>query len=94
MHVLQCELHYSETDDAGVFFVALQLEDFASPLDSAPLSNVPLQFLAVVSSSTLPCASGPRFVGVTRSDGSCIGVPTNTTWSEPIIAQTTSIDTR
>ena len=92
--ITQCEVQHLATTNPGVYFVALQLEDFASPLDSTPLSSVPLQFVAVVGSSTLPCNSGPRFVGVTRLDGSCIGVPTNTAWSEPITAQAASTDTR
>ena len=74
--------------------MALQIEDFASAADTTPLSSIPLQFVALVTSSPLSCSDRPRFTGGTRLDGSCIGVPFNTTWSEPIIAQTTSSNTR
>ena len=91
---MQCELHHSAASGAGVFSVALQIEDFALPTDSTPLSSVPLQVVALVTSSALPCSSRPQFVSVTRVDGSCVGVPFNTTWSEPIIAQSASGDVR
>ena len=74
--------------------MALQIEDFASAADTTPLSTIPLQFVALITSSPLSCTDRPRFVGVTRVDGSCIGVPFNTTWSEAVIAQTASTNTR
>ena len=78
----------------GWYAVALQIEDFASPTDTTPLSSVPLQFLVLVFTSNQPCSSRPEFVGVTRLDGTCVGVPFNTTWSEPIIAQSGADDVR
>ena len=67
--------------------MSLQIEDFASPLDTVPLSSVPLKFLILVFSSSLSCTRGPELVEPTRVDGSCIGVPFNTTWHEPLVAQ-------
>ena len=67
--------------------MALQIEDFASATDTVPLSSVPLQFLIRVFSSTAPCTRRPELVEPTRVDGSCIGVPLNTTWHEPLVAQ-------
>ena len=56
--------------------------------DTTPLSSVPVQFLVqVFESSNSTCTVTPKFVGVTRRDGSCIGVPINTTFHEPFIAQ-------
>ena len=85
--VLQCTLRYAATGSNGWYAVALQIEDFASPSDTIPLSSVPLQFLVLVFTSSAPCASRPEFVEPTRVDGSCVGVPFNTTWHEPLIAQ-------
>jgi len=51
-----------------------------------PLSSVPVQFLVSVFISDEPCSQKPEFVGVTRVGGSCIGVPFNTTFHEPVIA--------
>ena len=67
--------------------MALQIEDFASATDPVPLSSVPLQFLILVFSSTAPCTRRPELVEPTRVDRSCIGVPFNTTWREPLVAQ-------
>ena len=41
-----------------------------------------------VFSSSIPCvsASRPELVGITRVTGSCVGVPFNATYHEPIIA--------
>ena len=95
---IKCELHHLATSGPGVFFVALQIEDFTSALaantTTRPLSSIPLQFVAVVTGSPLSCTDRPRLTGTTRVDGSCVGVPFNSTWSEPIVAQTTSSDTR
>jgi len=83
----QCNLLFPATGAAGLYAVALQIEDFATPTSTLPLSSVPLQFLVFVSTSNTPCSSRPEFVPPTRVDASCIGVPFNTTYDEPIIAQ-------
>lgn len=60
-----------------------------------PMSSVPLQFLVrVLSSADGTCANQPELVGVTRLDGSCIGVPFNTTWREPVIARSGTNEVR
>ena len=74
--------------------MALQIEDFAAPEDTVPLSSVPLQFVASVFTSEFLCSDRPKFVVPTRVDGSCIGVPFNTTWHEQIIVQTSSPELR
>ena len=73
-------------DSTGWYAVALQIEDYATPTDVMPLSSVPVQFLVLVFSSEGPCSQKPGFVGVTRVAGSCIGIPFNTTFQEPVIA--------
>ena len=70
--------------------MSLQIEDFVSQTDIVPLSSVPLKFLILVFNSSLPCTRRPEFVEPTRVDGSCIGVPFNTTWQEPLVAQTSA----
>ena len=92
---LQCQLHYQATGLLGYYAVAVQIEDFASPTDTVPMSSVPLQFLVrVLSSSNTNCTSQPEFVGATRLDGSCVGVPFNTTWHESISARSGSSGVR
>ena len=85
--LLQCVLHYEALGQTGRYIIALQIEDFASPEDTTPLSSIPLQFLVLVFSSDQACSSQPEFVGVTPQDGACIGVPFNTLWSTKIIAK-------
>ena len=48
----------------------------------------------IVASLNTSCTSQPVFVGVTRVDGSCVAVPLNTTWHEPIIAESGALDIR
>ena len=83
----QCNLLFPATGAAGWYAVALQIEDFATTASTVALSSVPLQFLVNVFTSTASCTSAtqPQFVGVTRVDGSCVGVPS--TYQEPIIAK-------
>ena len=91
---VQCVLRYEATGRTGWFAVALQVEDFATTADLMPLSSVPVQFLVLVFTSSDPCSSRPEFVGVTRATGSCIGVPFNTTYLEPLIVQTGGVGVR
>ena len=74
--------------------MALQVEDFASSTDTVPLSSVPLQFVASVFTSDHLCDDRPEFVAPTRLDGSCVGVPFNTSWEEQIIVQSSFQDIR
>lgn len=83
----QCTLFYEATGSSGYYGVAIQIEDFATETSTIPLSSVPIQFLVLVYSSNAPCSSQPEFVGTTRLDQSCIGVPFNTTYHELIIVQ-------
>lgn len=92
--VMQCIIRYEATSSVGWYAVALQIEDFASPTDLIPLSSVPAQFLVLVFSSSEPCSSQPEFVGVTRLGGSCVGVPFNTTFNEPLIVQSGGVGVR
>ena len=92
---IQCQLQYQATGSLGYYAVAIQIEDFASPTDTMPMSSVPFQFLIrVLSSADATCANQPELVGVTRLDGSCIGVPFNTTWHELITARSGTNDVR
>lgn len=67
--------------------MALQIEDFLSPSDTTPLSSVPLQFLVdVMNSTSTSCAEQPMLVGETPTDGSCVPVELDTTYTANIIA--------
>ena len=73
---------------SGLYAVAIQIEDYASRLDSTPLSSVALQFIINVYRSDSNCTSSPRFSYLTRRDKSCIGVEFNKTHTEILFATT------
>ena len=79
---------------AGLYAVALQIEDFTTTTATVPLSSVPVQFLVNVHTTIPSCGSGtqPEFVGVTWMDGSCVGVPS--TYRETITAQSGCLGVR
>lgn len=77
---------FPSSGQQGWYAVAVVIEDFSSRFSTEPLSSVPLQFLVNVYTASGECGGNPEFVGVTRVDGSCVGVPFNSTFSEPIIA--------
>ena len=74
--------------------MALQIEDFASPTDTTPLSSIPLQFVVHVFTpmSTQPCSSRPELVGTTPQDGSSFCVSSLSSWSTAIIARLPNAD--
>ena len=87
--LIQCEVQYMASNLTGDYAVALQVEDFMSPTDITPLSSIPIQFIVHVQAffSNPPCTSQPELVGTTPLDGSCIGVPFNTSWSATLTAR-------
>ena len=74
--------------------MALQIEDFANQSSTVALSSVPAQFLVNVFDSSMDCAAAPEFVSPTRSGGSCVAVPFNTTFMEQIVATTSNASIR
>ncbi|CAC5402582.1 unnamed protein product [Mytilus coruscus] len=89
MYERECTISYSPKW-TGWYGVAVQIEDFNSTESMEELSSVPLQFLVVVFNSNTTCASKPTFVEPTRVDGSCIGIPFNTTYYDPIVSRSGS----
>jgi len=90
----QCNLQFPATGAAGLYAVALQIEDFTTTTATVPLSSIPVQFLVNVH-TTIPSCSNvtqPEFVGVTWVDGSCVGV--QSTYQETITAQSVSSGVR
>lgn len=83
-------MFYSATGQVGWYAVAVQIEDFAKPNDTEPLSSIPLQFLVRVFESDNNCTNKPEFIEPTRIATSCVGVPFNATFFEPLIAKTGS----
>ena len=73
---------------AGLYGIAIQIEDYGSRLDKTPLSSVALQFIINVYRSNSNCTSSPRFSYLTRPDKSCIGVGFNETYNEILFATT------
>ena len=72
---------------AGLYAVALQIEDFTSTTSSVPMSSVPLQFLVNVYSSSSTCGSGPSLsCSATLQDGSVVYVTVGLLWQETIVA--------
>ena len=72
---------------AGLYAVALQIEDFNSTTSSVPMSSVPLQFLVNVYSSSSTCGSGPSLsCDATLRDGSVVYVTVGFLWQETIVA--------
>ena len=74
-------------NEPGRYAVALQIEDFSSPESISPWSSIPLQFVVLIFVSNQSCSAQPEFVGSTPPDGSCIGIPLDTSWNASIIAR-------
>ena len=86
----ECTISYSATGRVGLYAVAIQFEDFYSPLDLVPFSSSPLQFLVNVYRSkfaNISCYNNPTFVYPTRRGGACVGIPLNSTFDDIIIAR-------
>ena len=81
-----CTIDFPSSGQIGWYAVAVMIEDFSSRLSTQALSSVPLQFLVNVYTNSTKCGNNPTFVDITRVDGSCVGVPLNGTFFEPIIA--------
>ncbi|XP_071821080.1 uncharacterized protein [Apostichopus japonicus] len=76
----------------GLYGVSIEIMDFATPTSTQPLSYIPLQFLVDVFSSSVSCLDQPVFIPPTRVPDSCVGIPENGTYHEPIIARTSSVN--
>ena len=85
-----CTIFYSATGAAGLYAVAIQIEDFDSAIDTLPFSSVPLQFIVNVYEAefgNVSCYAKPTFSWPTRRDGACVGIPLDSTFHEAIIAE-------
>ena len=80
-----CTITYTANRGTGYNAVALMIEDFI-PGSSQPMSNVALQFLVLVVSSTIPCSQQPEFIDPTPSQGSCISIAAEGTFTTQLIA--------
>lgn len=91
-----CELVWDvdTSTSLGLYGVALEIKDFATQSSTEVLSEIPLQFLVDLFSSDESCVSQPVVIPPTRTSGSCVGVPANSTYHEPIVARTGSEDVR
>lgn len=57
-----CTLDYTADKEKGFYVVALQVEDFASPIARRPFSSIPVQFLVHVTEGTGNCDAIPELV--------------------------------
>ena len=80
-----CALTYEANRGTGFNAVAIMIEDFL-PGSSQPLSSVALQFLVDVFSSSQSCSSQPQFISPTLMGGTCVAIPSGTTFTTQIIA--------
>jgi len=87
-----CIISYNATGAVGMYAVAIQIDDFASPTDIQPISSVPLQFLVNVSHSSVACDARPIFVPPTADDGTCIAIPPNSTYTGILVARSSGPD--
>lgn len=79
---------------AGLYAVAVQVEDFASPNDTVAMSSIPVQFIVSVFTSTEACTSSPLLASPTRVGDSCVAVPFNSTYSEGVTAESGGTEVR
>ncbi|XP_035679046.1 uncharacterized protein LOC118417560 [Branchiostoma floridae] len=94
-----CTLHYTAAGGGmatGWWAIALVLEDFVRspscssppfPASCGPFTQIPLQFLAFVESSNVPCNQRPELIGQTPDDQDCIGIPPGDTYTAVIQAE-------
>ena len=64
---------------------AIVIEDFVLRSD-VPLSTVGLQFVVQIFSSERSCFIIPEFIPPTLRDGSCVAIPTGTTFDTTLVA--------
>ncbi|KAI8504765.1 hypothetical protein Bbelb_178830 [Branchiostoma belcheri] len=93
-----CVLNYDTSAgmlEEGWWAVALVMEDFSrdpscvgsSAPECGPFTQTPLQFLAFVFNSSVPCNQRPQLVGRTPEDQGCVGIPTGGTYTAIIEAE-------
>ena len=80
-----CTFTYEANRGTGFSAAAIVIEDFL-PGSLKPLSSVALQFLISIFASTESCSSQPQFVPPTTIKGSCVAIPSGTTFFTQIIA--------
>ncbi|XP_065318974.1 uncharacterized protein LOC135926969 [Gordionus sp. m RMFG-2023] len=84
-----CTIYYeptSHTEHEGFYPVTIVIEDFPLTGGREPLSQVPLQFLAYIFYSDLPCYASPYFVDTfTPLENTCISTPLNLTYHGQIV---------
>ena len=80
-----CTIQYEANRGARLWAVAIMIEDFNSG-STQPLSSVGLQFLISVVASSESCSLAPHFIPPTLSQGSCVSIPPETTFTTQLTA--------
>lgn len=74
-----CTLFFPATITSNII-IEIQIEDFASQNDTTPMSSVPLQFAAMLKTTSGNCSDQPKFSTNVLPDGSCVAIAANTTY--------------
>ncbi|XP_063417878.1 fibropellin-1-like [Mytilus trossulus] len=85
-----CTLSYNATGASGWYVVALQIEDFASRIETNSFSSVPLQFLIYIYSGLSDSCDSKPAIETTVADGSVIQISINTIYRQTIVASSLS----
>jgi hypothetical protein len=92
-----CILTYNGSGDVGFYAVAIQVEDFATPNGTRPMSSVPIQFVVnIISENGSDTCLPPRFVYPTPADGAQVNIEKYTQFTSRVTVEprcpTRSID--
>ncbi len=86
-----CTISYQANQGTGYKAAALTIEDFMPSNPSTPLSQVNLQFLVYVFTSSEPCFASPYFISPpTLQQGVCVAVEAGDTFTTQITANSNS----
>ncbi|XP_076070857.1 uncharacterized protein LOC143042452 isoform X2 [Mytilus galloprovincialis] len=85
-----CVLQYTASGSTGWYAVALQIEDYATSIDTKPMSSVALQFMIYVLNSTELCDDAPNVLNLMNDNGTVASIALNSSFFQTIIADSGS----
>jgi hypothetical protein len=92
-----CILKYNGGGDIGFYAVTIQVEDFATPNGTRPMSSVPIQFVVnIISENSSDTCLPPRFDCSTLANGAQVNIEKDTQFTSRVTVEsrcpTRSID--